>query len=681
MKGLLRRPLAAASALFLLLLFTTLRCGSAYALPLCIGAVLLACLPLGFGVGLAKAGSLLRRNLFFCAGLLMAASLSFLSAYRVDQHSLHQTLNAYDSQTGQLQLTVTEAKDSTVYSASFLCRLDSFDGSKTKVSGRIRLPYAAELSPGDRITTVGRLTVLSPQGETLAECYDYSQGIFFEAVADDGGYRLLSKADETSVSALTHLKNTIRRQLYPYLSDTTTGLVSALLTGDKSGLSSELSRQFRNLGISHTLAVSGLHLSILCGSLLWLFRKFCLPRRLRFPILLPILLFYMLLVGSPSVYRAGGMTLLFLISYHFGRRSDALTSLFSTVALICLISPESVLDVGLLLSFFATMGILLLGAPLSVRLQKLPALPRYVLSALILTGSATLFTLPFSVWYFGEWAMLSPLANLLLVPLITGLLYLAPLLLLLSRIPFLAFTPALLIELLSALLQWAGAFFGSNNHLLLPLQYSFIQTSGIFAAVLTVLLYLIRKTRPFTVAVAALFLAVAGGYCTYHATLLTESAQVVAVREENIRYLAIRAGTRVLLVDHSVGAYSFWDNAVAASQNDPLIKVDALLLTDYHYQQIAKLTRFLEKGDLEYLILPTASPEDHATARVLAERAKSVGCQVLWYSSTNCCVGYHDIELRFSYEPWDPTTPRRVTVYQDGNPTTYAFARNGKSAE
>ncbi len=671
MNGLLRRPLAVASALYLLLLFTVLFCGSAYALPLCIGAALFAGITLSAGFLFAKSDSRLRRGLFFCTGLLIAAALAFFSAYRVDRYGLHNVADPYDGKTGEAVLTVTKVESATSYSTTLLCKLHAFSGQEMEITGRVRLPYASKPTVGDRISLTAELSLLSPDGKTLAECYDYSQGIFFEAVADEEPYRLLSGEPTFPNAYLTKLRTALRRQFYPYLSDEDTGLVAALLTGDKSGLSDDLSDQFRNLGISHTLAVSGLHLSILCGSLLWIFRKLRLPRKLRFPILLPVLLFYMLLVGSPSVYRAGGMTLLLLLSYHFGRRQDPITSLFGTVMLICLISPTSVLDVGLLLSFFATFGILLIAVPLSARMQSLPALPRTVLSALTVTAAATLFTLPFSVWYFGEWAVLSPLANLLFVPIVTGLLYLTPILLILSPIAPLATAPALLIRLLSAILQTAGQFFGADDHLLLPLSYPIVEGMAAVATITAIGMCIFRKTRPWTLAVAVTFLCAAGGYTTLHAFELMEVRSVELRSEGENDCLAVTEGTRVMLIDHSSGGYAFLSDIVKTSESDPLIRVDALVLTSYRYRQISTLTRLLETGRLEYLILPVPAEEDCNTAQTLAQRAAQAGCRVQWYSKEDSCIGYHDAEIRFTFAEWDDFVPRSVTVRQNGKRETY----------
>lgn len=673
MNGLFRRPLAVSSALFLLLLFTVLRCGSAYALPLCIGALIAAAITVGVGVWVTKFGSCWRRGLFFCTGLLLAASLAFFSAYRVDRYGLHNLADPYDGKTGEAVLTVTKVESSTSYSTTLLCNLHTFSEQKMELSGRLYLPYAASPTAGDRIALTAELTILSAEGETLAQCYDYSQGIFFEATANEEGYRFLSHDPDAVDSFLSDLRLTLQRSFYPYLSDEDTGLVSALLIGDRSGLSEELSNQFRNLGISHTLAVSGLHLGILCGSLLWILRKLRLPRKLRFPVLLPILLFYMLLVGSPSVYRAGGMTILMLAAYHFGRRQDPITSLLGTVTLICLLSPASVLDVGLLLSFFATFGILLIAVPILERLKPFPKLARSMLSALTVTGAATLFTLPFAVWYFGEWAILSPLANLILVPLVTGLLYLAMLLLLLSPIAPLATLPALLIRLLSALLRAAGSFFGASDHLLLPLDYLAIGWMAAITVVAVFLLCLFRKTRPLILAVGVLFLCAAGGYCTLHAYKLTDQQAFYLYSEENNDCIAVTEGTRVLLIDHSSGGYAFLSSVLRQSEADPLIRVDTLVLTQYHYRQIASITRLLKDGRTEYLILPRPAEDDYNTAHTLANRAAKEGCQVIWYSEEDSCIGYHDAEIHFTFAEWDDYVPRSVTICQNGKRETYAL--------
>ncbi len=675
MTGLFRRPLAICAALYLTLLFAALRSGLTAGLPLCIGLLLIALLVLGIGA-YSPQSSRRQRGLFWAVGLLLAASLAMGSAYRVDHFGLHHKIDPYDQAGGQGVITVRKVEYSGTYSAALIGDLESLDGTPLGITGRVNLPYPAPLSPGDRISLPLTLTVHTPYGNTLADCYDYSQGIFFTAEgSEEESLQLLSRESIFPETQLDGLRTSLRRLYYPYLSYEDSSLLHALLTGDTDGLSTDLQDQFRNLGITHALSVSGLHLTVLCGSFLWILRKLRLPRSARFPLILPILAFYLLLVGTPSALRAGGMTLLMLAAYYFGRQNDSITSLFATVTLICLISPESVLDVGLMLSFFSTWGILTVAVPICRIMQSLNPVARWILTALCITGSATLFTLPFAVWYFGEWAILSPIANLILVPLLTLLLYLAPVLLILSPIPPLAALPALLIRHLSRAISMASAFLGGQDSLLLPLDYPAVKWMALLFLLLVPILCIPRKTRPLTLAAAILFLSLSGGYSLYHSYDLLPQRECLYHRQDQDSILTLRAGSRVMLVDHTDGTYGFLSQTAEDCQEDPSVSIDSLLLTGYRYRQISSLTRLIDRQKPAYLILPIPDEEDYDLAYCLAERASRMGCLLRWYSPEEPVVEYHDYRLIFSFG--EDGEMSALSITQGGGGITYTVTDEG----
>jgi competence protein ComEC len=375
------------------------------------------------------------------------------------------------------------------------------------------------------------------------------------------------------------------------------------------------------------------------------------------------------------------MLLFTFFAYPMGRRRDSVTSLLATVAIMCLISPESVLDIGLLLSFFATLGIILLGIPLTKRLRSLSPWIQAPLVALTITATATLFTLPFSVWYFGEWAILSPLANLLLVPIVTLLLYLAPLLLIFSPIPALAYPPALLIKGIFHLLTGVGDFFGGNDYLLLPLDFPIIGTAAMVCIVIVIPLYFFVKTRPMTLAVMLLFLAFAGIYCTIHAVALLPLRSVLPLTDGENDCLVVQAGTRSVLIDHSSGGYTFLSDAIDTAEKDPMVRVDSLLLTHYHYRQIATVSRLLEHGRLEYLILPKPAEQDRNIAETLSERALRSGCQVRWYSDEDSVIVYHGIEIHIDLLGREDHPLSTVTVYYQEDSFVYSADVTGDFSE
>ena len=656
MNGILKRPLALTAGVFLLTLFLAVRysaMGGALPALLIGGGTFLT------AVSLVLAGILspthrprLRAVFFYTSAIALSLAFAFFTAWRIDPLHHSDILLPFDNQTVEGILTVEQVNEQTDYSTTLICSLHTANGDTTDLRGRISLPYFADLQKEDEIKLPFVLRLLRTDG-TLADCYDLSQGIFFEGDGTDQKYTLLSRKTQSAEDWLDRLRLTLGRQFYPYLSYTDIGLSSALLLGDKSHLSHDLQGQFRNLGISHTLAVSGLHLGILFCSLAWLFRKLCLPRWLHLPILFPLLFIYCAMVDSPSVLRAGGMLLFLFAAYYFGRLRDSITSLFAAVTVICLISPYSILDVGLLLSFFATWGILLIVPVCTEKLRPLPKLPRAILTVLTVTLSATLFTMPLTVFYFGNWAMLSFAANLVIVPIITLLLYLLPILLILSPIPILAYTPAMLIRLITGWLRAIVSLLGSDDRMLLPLHYPAIEIGAVLLIAITLLLCLFRKTRPLTLAALVIFLSFAGGYVQFRAENLLPSGDVYPLTDGENDCLLLRYGTRVMLIDRSNGGYDFMANALTQGESDPLIRVDTIVLTHYHYRQIASLTRLLSSGQIDYLILPSPAKDDLNTAEVLMERAKANGCHVEIYSAQQSCIGYHGYEIRFNYYPDD----------------------------
>lgn len=149
------------------------------------------------------------------------------------------------------------------------------------------------------------------------------------------------------------------------------GILIAMSTGTKSGLSDEVRARFAAAGTAHVLAVSGLHLGLLAGVLWWtltrVFRRF--PRLLRrwnadalsSLITLPVLFIYVIFTGMPtSAMRAGWMAAALLISRIFHRRGSNLHGLCLAVVILLAQNPRLIVDLGFQLSVSATLSLILL---------------------------------------------------------------------------------------------------------------------------------------------------------------------------------------------------------------------------------------------------------------------------------------------------------------------------------
>ncbi|MCL2023222.1 MAG: ComEC/Rec2 family competence protein [Oscillospiraceae bacterium] len=197
-------------------------------------------------------------------------------------------------------------------------------------------------------------------------------------------------------------------------------LAKGLMLGEISGLSPRTNADFRTLGLTHIIAVSGQHLVIWCVAILMpLFKLLRTKKRLQAGIISGFILVFMALTGFPdSIVRAGLMLLLTQAGVFFNRRADALNSLGFAVLAMCLVSPISAQSLGLQLSFFATLGILL-GNQLPEKERKplksetLAKVRTFIAETAKYTLLATLFTLPVSIRVSGVLGLLSVPANII----------------------------------------------------------------------------------------------------------------------------------------------------------------------------------------------------------------------------------------------------------------------------
>jgi competence protein ComEC len=183
--------------------------------------------------------------------------------------------------------------------------------------------------------------------------------------------------------------------------------------------------------MTHIIAISGFNIAILVGIVVWLGQPL-MGRRAVFWFTLLVVALYSVLVGAgSSVLRAAVMGLLLMISLRFlGRRTFALAPLIVAGFVMTLAHPDALWDIGFQLSFAATLGILLYVSPASewMHRQLAPRLGReatrqtmrIVSDLVIVTLAAQLLVLPLLVYHFESLSPISPLANLLILPVQPG---------------------------------------------------------------------------------------------------------------------------------------------------------------------------------------------------------------------------------------------------------------------
>ena len=186
------------------------------------------------------------------------------------------------------------------------------------------------------------------------------------------------------------------------------------LLGMKSGLPEDLNENLRMVGLTHIVVASGAHLSILVGLARKVFGKLSRFAGLFFSI--GFVVFFMCMVGwTPSILRAGVMAILSLITWYCGRKMAPWRLILITMAFTLMLNPMFLINLGWLLSFASYAGIMMLG-PKLIKFFYGAKKPGFIGSMILVTVSATLMTLPISLYFFGTLSLISVLANLLILP-------------------------------------------------------------------------------------------------------------------------------------------------------------------------------------------------------------------------------------------------------------------------
>ena len=219
--------------------------------------------------------------------------------------------------------------------------------------------------------------------------------------------------------ALFSFKNKFKEAASNFISPPQEGFLEALIFGDEENISKEWKEKLNITGTRHIAAVSGMNITIISILLLNFILSLGLRRQQAFYFTVFLLILYILMIGAPaSAVRAGIMGSLFLIGQHFGRLSSASRAVVFASAFMLFLNPLLLrLDVGFQLSFLAILGMIYFQPIFSSWLSKIPDFKFFPLkTTLIATLSAQVFTLPILIYNFGYIPLISPLANILIVP-------------------------------------------------------------------------------------------------------------------------------------------------------------------------------------------------------------------------------------------------------------------------
>ena len=223
------------------------------------------------------------------------------------------------------------------------------------------------------------------------------------------------KSEDSIVDKIKSIRAKMSLKISNEITFDKSGYFEALILGDKNYLQREDVNAFKKLGISHLLAISGLHLGLLISIIYYILQKLNFTSNLIDNIIIIILPCYMGISGfSPSVIRAGLMIIVYLI---LRRKNIAnIDSLLITFLIMTIINPLYIFDIGFELSFFITFSLLMSTEYIKKSKNKLQ-------SSLKISVISFLASMPILISNFYTVPYISVLSNIILVPIFSIIIF------------------------------------------------------------------------------------------------------------------------------------------------------------------------------------------------------------------------------------------------------------------
>lgn len=373
----------------------------------------------------------------------------------------------------EIQTDASEKKESYKYTASIHLFIKNHKcyNAREKVLVYIRKnSNIPEISRGSFIL-IHRLP--DPVKNSNVPGFDYrkfciSKHIYGQVFLEETDFLIIRKGQENPLSmSLNSLREKLNSAVKKYIGGKPEyGLLEALLVGYTEDLDRSILSSYSDSGVIHIIAISGLHLALICHFLQWVLMKTSPAksgRWIKLSILIGCLWAYSLLSGaSPSVIRAAMMFSLALVAGHIRRENNLFHLLAASAFILVCFDPYWLWDKGFQLSYAAVMGLGLFSNPV----KNLVPIQNKILSATWNAASvsiaAQILTTPVSIYYFHRFPSYFLVANLVAVPLSSLVLACGIFLCLTSPLSFIA-TPTGWIE--GSLIHLLNGFIGYISHL------------------------------------------------------------------------------------------------------------------------------------------------------------------------------------------------------------------------
>lgn len=517
------------------------------------------------------------------------------------------------------EMKVEEVLYSDNYTTTLSCRSISICGEEIDLNVYLECDYQLDFEPSDVISlnvTVYNINDLK-ESDTMSDISILSGGYHVYCISTEDSATLVKRGSGVR-AFLERLNSKLSSKLISLLGEKSGSLASAIALGNDSRVPDDVMRDFRRSGLSHILALSGSHIVLIIGSVEYILRKFFLAgKRVRYPIMLLSLPFYIILVMSPiPVVRAGIMYGVFCLVQLINRKSDSLTNLFLSLFVMIIVRPNTVFNMSLWMSFVATLALIAFLPVINKQINSVKSESKrrkkiLLIASVAVTSSAltTLVGFLSNVVFmpaFGTFSTVSIFTNVIFGPLLTLFLVLAMFIILLIPLPLLQRILILPTAKLGEIILRGISSSASYKYSVVSLKAGFADEACIIFFVIMAIFLIVKVRRkwlawiPVTAFACAICLnscliAIGDGNAHIYGTVRSQSETIVA-----------SVGDDFSLIDISNGRYTNLSAATKLAKENGACEFESLVLTHYHRYHVSSVRRFLQKEIVRSVLIPTS---------------------------------------------------------------------------
>lgn len=314
--------------------------------------------------------------------------------------------------------TIVSSKKEKQYINEYKIETEKINNIKLKKKF-ILLTKNKEIEYGNKIKLEG--TYIKPSKSRNYKGFDYSNYLktenIYGTIEQNGKIELIKEKNINYLFInLYKVKNKIIKNINNKFPEETRGVFLGILLGDKSSIEEDVRQNFADSSLSHILAVSGTHISYVVICISVLFKKLKLNKNIRKVLTSLVLFMYLYLVDfSVSATRAVIMSTIVIMQMLFYRKQDTITTIAFSSIIILINNPYSILNIGFLLSYGGTIGIILFVNRISIESKEdfFQRFKSYLKDICIVTISAQTIIMPIIIYYFNTISFTFIISNII----------------------------------------------------------------------------------------------------------------------------------------------------------------------------------------------------------------------------------------------------------------------------